>query len=473
VTREVVHSILEPDVEAAARRLADAPAACGLVEIRADALHAGDVAGLVARAGRPLVVTVRTRDDGGTFTGSTDEKRAILRTALDAGAAFVDVEWDGPLAEFAHGPDAARVILSHHGATCDAAALAALLAAMRGTRAARLKIVPRARRLDELGALKALLARERSEAQPLAAFALGAAGTVSRVLALAWGSWATYGAAAGRETAEGQLSTAELLGVYRVASISGTTRRFGIAGSPVRRSLSPALHAAAYRATGLDAVYLPLDTAEVDDLAAVARPDGPLGLEGFGVTMPLKEPVAARCATLDPHAACGSVNTVIASGRWQGFNTDAPAALGLIGSHMPVAGAEVAVAGAGGTARAIAAALTRAGAHVTLYSRKAGTWDALRTAAWDVLVNATPLGTGGEQILPPAALTGRVVLDAAYAAGPTPLVVAARARGLAVSDGLDLLAAQAVGQFAILTGRSAPAGLFAAAAAPYRETARA
>jgi 3-dehydroquinate dehydratase/shikimate dehydrogenase len=475
VIREVVHSVYEDTAEAAEGRLRGAPPACGMVEIRADRLRAQDVAGLVARAGRPVLVTVRRRSAG--------EQGAILDAALAAGAAFVDVEWEGPLRSRADGPDASRVVLSHHGSPCDEAALCSLLDAMAGSRAARLKIVPRAARLGELGAVHAVLRRAAAAGRPLAAFALGPAGLASRVLALAWGSWATFGAAArGRESAEGQPTTEDLLDVYRVPSITASTRRFGIAGSPVGRSLSPALHAAGYRAAGLDAVYLPLETEDAAELAAVAGRGALLGVEGFGVTIPLKEAVAARCASLDGLAACGAVNTVKASPSWHGFNTDAPAALALVSARMAVAGARVAVAGAGGTARAIAAALVSAGARVTLFHRGGprgesaaratgaaeGPWASLPAAAWDLLVQATPLGANGEEVLPAEALRGRMVLDAAYGSRPTPLVLAARARGLAVADGLDLLAGQAALQFEILTGHRLDGGVFTAAAAPYR-----
>ncbi|HEX4823321.1 MAG TPA: type I 3-dehydroquinate dehydratase [Candidatus Polarisedimenticolaceae bacterium] len=479
---EVVHSILEETPERVLARIDETPSAAGLVEIRADLLRAGDLGGIVARAPRRIIVAVRDRADGGRFSGSVEEKRALLRSALDAGAAFVDVEHGGPVAELADGPDAARTILSHHGARSLLPELTALYDAMAGSRAARLKIVPAATALTDLGAIADLLRRARADARPLAAFATGDAGIPSRIFALAWGSWGTYGAAApGRETASGQLTSDALLHVHRVLALSPSTRRFGIAGANAAASLSPALHAAAYRALGIDAVYVPLPTGDAGDLASAADERSPLRLDGFGVTIPLKEAVAARCARLHGDAASGAVNTVRAEGAWHGYNTDAPAALELIRRRITLRGTRVAVAGAGGTARAIGAVLVRQGAVVTLYHRSergaetaaaigaaAAPWGRLAGAPWDVLVQATPLGAAGEEVVPPRSLVGRMVLDAAYGPRETPLVRAARARGLAVADGLDLLAAQAARQCAILTGLDVGAAVFAAAAAPYR-----
>jgi 3-dehydroquinate dehydratase/shikimate dehydrogenase len=477
--RGVVDSILEETPERVARRLAASPPACALVEIRADALRAGDVSGLVRRAGRPVVVAVRSREHGGAFDGSTGEKTAILEAALAAGAAFVDVEWDGPLRAQAFGPWGSRTILSHHGASCDTHSLQSLYDAMSETKASRLKIVPRAVRPTELVAVRDLLARTRDRRQPLCSFALGRPGAWSRVVALSWGSWGVYGAAAGgRTTGEGQFETRELLDTYRVRELSEATRFFGLCGTPLSGSPSPELHVAGYRALGLDAVYVPVETEDLDAFAAIVSADALLPLTGFGVTIPLKERVAERCVKLDAFAACGAVNTVcVGAGGWDGFNTDAPAALALIRKHLDPKECAAAIVGAGGTARALASALKEAGAGVTLYARDAARGEkaaraigvssaplaTLPGARWDLLVQATPAGRHGEEVLLRRHLDGRLVLDAAYGTEPTPLVLAARARGLAVVDGFELLAAQAALQFERLTGRPAPKDAMAAA----------
>jgi 3-dehydroquinate dehydratase/shikimate dehydrogenase len=484
VTGALVHSIREDTPEAALRGLEESPRACALVELRADQLRPGDVAGLVRRAGRPVVATVRGIADGGSFDGSTDEKRAILDAALSAGAAFVDVEWDGPLRPYAFGPRASRTILSHHGASCDAATLGGLFEAMAGTHAERLKIVPAAKRPRDVHAVRDLLARARVTRRPLAAFASGPAGIWSRVFAISWGSWGTYGAAArGKETGDGQLVTQEMLDVYRVLSIGEATRIFALCGAPLSGSPSPSVHAAGYRSLELDAIYVPLETDDWAEVGRFVEESGAFALSGAGVTIPLKEQAAKACARLDPFAACGSANTVrFDEGGWQGFNTDAPAALALVREHLEPRGLIVAIAGAGATARAIGAALAGAGAIVTLFGRDAARardtahaigadsapLTSLPRAAWDVLVQATPAGRHGEEVLSRRHLNGRMVLDAAYGAEPTPLVRAALARGLKVADGLDLLLAQAVLQFTCLTGRPAPRPAMAAALQPWR-----
>jgi 3-dehydroquinate dehydratase/shikimate dehydrogenase len=153
--------------------------------------------------------------------------------------------------------------------------------------------------------------------------------------------------------------------------------------------------------------------------------------------------------------------------------------LDLVRAGIDPRGARAAIVGAGGTARAAAEVLRRAGASVTLYARdraRAGAAAAgldtearglaeLAGARWDVLVQATPLGRAGESVVAPDELRGRVVVDAVYGV-ETPLVREARRRGLHVADGLDLLVAQAVPQCEHLAGvRPEPALLRAAARA--------
>jgi 3-dehydroquinate dehydratase/shikimate dehydrogenase len=466
----VVLSILEPTVEATASRMAEAPGGCGLIEIRADHLRAEDLPGLIAGAPGEVLVTVRPVAEGGGFDGSEDERRRRIVAALDAGARLVDVEHGSALADLAMGDAADRVVLSHHDAPCRYDALEPIYREMTTTRAARLKIVPRAKRPGEADAVRRLLRLASGEDRPLACFAMGEAGAATRVLAPSWGSWATYGAAVrGRETAAGQITAEDLLGLYRALDIGSATRRFALVGRPVSMSPSPAMHQAAYREYGIDASYLPVDAADLDrDVVPLVGPDGALGLEGLAVTIPLKEQAAGRAEPGDAVVSrAGAANTVIISdGRWTAYNTDGPAALALVGAHVALEGARVAVAGAGGTARALAAVMAEAGAEVTVYNRTgersralaaeidvgASDWESLRESRWDVLVQTTPLGKNGEEVIPSTALVGRVVLDAVYGNEPTPLIREARSRGLVAIDGFDLLVAQAVLQFHRMTG---------------------
>jgi 3-dehydroquinate dehydratase/shikimate dehydrogenase len=469
--RVVVASVLEDAPEAALARIRSLPRACALVEIRADRLRPGDLQEVIREAGRPVMVTARRDRDGGFFTGSEGERRTLFESALRAGARLIDVEWGSEVGDLAATAQPERVVVSHHGAPCRADVLRALYREMSAVRGVRLKIVPHADRVGDLSAVCDTLELARRDGRELSCFATGRAGTASRVLALSWGSWATYGATtAGRETALGQIPVRDLLDVYRVAEIGPRTALHALIGSSVSASPSPAMHNAAYSAAGLDARYLAIETDDLHEVLPLLGAGGTLGLEALAITMPFKEIAARNCEPGDDVARLsGAVNTVVASGeRRIGYNTDGPAIRELLAAHLELRGARVACVGAGGTARAAASALRLAGAEVTLFNRSqpraqaaaaeigvsAAELRSLPSSTWDALIQATPLGAAGEEILSADRLVGRVVLDAAYGPSPTPLTTHARRQGLAVIDGFDLLVEQAMPQYGHMTGAS-------------------
>jgi shikimate dehydrogenase len=260
--------------------------------------------------------------------------------------------------------------------------------------------------------------------------------------------------------------------------ITAATRLAGVIGDPVRHSLSPRLHNAAYRALGLDWVYVAFavpDGGAADALAAVRV----LGLAGLSVTMPHKTAVAGLCDTRSPAAeALRSVNTVTPGpdGRLAGDSTDGAGFLrSLTDAGADAAGRHALVLGSGGAARAVVFALAQEGARVTVAARRAPaaadaaaladgvgvSWDdrADAAAAADLIVNATPIGMAGDPALPlpPEVLgPGHVVADLVYEPRETPLLTAARARGALVVPGLGMLVHQAALQVELWTGRTAP-----------------
>ncbi|HXY40887.1 MAG TPA: NAD(P)-binding domain-containing protein, partial [Vicinamibacteria bacterium] len=205
-----------------------------------------------------------------------------------------------------------------------------------------------------------------------------------------------------------------------------------------------------------------------------ALPD--LALAGFSVTRPYKQAILPHLSRVAPPAAhAGSVNTVVVEeGRLAGSSTDGLGVLVPLRQRTEVANRRVLLLGAGGAARAAAFALVDAGARVTIAARRPEAAAALAAAcgagataaslteaagiAWDVLLNATPVGSAacpGRSPLPEQALRpGSVVFDMVYDPLQTPLLAAARERGCTAIDGLEMLVAQAVGQLRAWTGRA-------------------
>ena len=207
--------------------------------------------------------------------------------------------------------------------------------------------------------------------------------------------------------------------------ISANTRVAAVIGSPVRHSLSPALHNAGFAATGVDWVYIAFEV-EPGDARPRSMRCACFGLGGLSVTMPHKEDVAELVDELDPAAAAlRSVNTVVplGEGRLKGYSTDGAGFLAsLAAQDVEVENKRVCVLGGGGAARAIVDALARAGAAAPSSlstGRRTGERCASLAAAigvvgeqeaiadCDLVVNATSVGMGSDELPCDAAAVAR------------------------------------------------------------------
>jgi shikimate dehydrogenase len=236
-----------------------------------------------------------------------------------------------------------------------------------------------------------------------------------------------------------------------VIEIRGTTTLVGLLGWPTSHSLSPPMQNAGFAALGLDWAYVPLPT-PAESLATAVRGLQALGFAGANVTIPHKQAVLPLCDELDEIAeAAGSVNTLVFDGdRILGSSTDGDA----VTTQIDAAGRRVLVLGAGGSSLAVVEALGRAGADVTVASRREAGWPP-SAEGYDILVNATPVKE--ELIVTPH--QGMEVVDLAYLPDgrDTALVAAARAAGCdVVVDGLDVLLLQGAASFERWTGLPAP-----------------
>lgn len=262
------------------------------------------------------------------------------------------------------------------------------------------------------------------------------------------------------------------------APLSGLTQLAGVIGHPVRHSLSPAIHNAAYAATGLDWAYLAFDVAP-ERLAAALDGARALGISGLSVTMPHKEACVALVDRLTPSAErLGAVNCIKRVGdELIGGNNDGDGLVAAIRSDAGVelAGKRVVILGAGGAARSVIDAVARSGAtSVTIVNRTiekaviaadrygnglagAGTLDSLDGA--DVLINATSVGMGDDPASPvPAALLHpeMLVVDLIYAPRQTQLLADAAAAGAATLNGVGMLVHLSADVFRWFTGIDAP-----------------
>lgn len=274
---------------------------------------------------------------------------------------------------------------------------------------------------------------------------------------------------------------------------TGATRLAGVIGDPVRHSLSPVLHNAAFGALGLDWVYvaLPVPAGQATRALDGARA---LGIEGLSVTMPHKAAVAEavdRCSEVA--SLLGSVNTVVRrDDRLMGESTDGEGFLRAVREEtgFDPDGRRCLVVGSGGGARAVILALARGGAArvvvagrtparvraaAALAGRSGRVGQTTEADDADLVVNATPVGMAGTaggratEAGPPGAADtfglpvptdrlgpGQLVVDLIYHPPVTALIEAARARGATAIGGLGMLVHQAALAFELWTGCPAP-----------------
>ncbi len=257
--------------------------------------------------------------------------------------------------------------------------------------------------------------------------------------------------------------------------LTGRARLAGVVGWPVAHSRSPLLHNHWLARHGIDGAYVPL-AVPPDRLETALRGLQAAGFAGVNVTVPHKQAAASLCDVLDASARdTGSANTLVFApdGRIAGSSTDGHSFLAsLRAAGIDPAAGPALLLGAGGAARAIAAALLACGVPVAVANRTEARAEALaqacpgvtpvpwsgwcdRLGAVALLVNTTSLGMTGQAPLPAdlsRAPAGLVVADIVYAPRETGLLAQARARGLRTVEGIGMLAHQAVPGFAAWFG---------------------
>jgi shikimate dehydrogenase len=263
-----------------------------------------------------------------------------------------------------------------------------------------------------------------------------------------------------------------------------------LVGSPVSHTLSPQIHNAGFAGSITNAVYIPF---EVHDLKTFFRRmvhprtrEIDWRLRGLSITAPHKSNVLAELDWIEPSAReIGAVNTVVVEeNRLCGYNTDASAFIEPLENRFgSLQNARVAILGAGGAVSAALYMLTQEKAAVTIFARDqrqakslAERWSTQYSelqgavfAEFDVVINATPLGTKGlgEFETPAVAqqLSGaRLAYDLVYNPQVTQFLREAQSAGCETLAGLPMLLAQAAQQFQLWTGEAANIEVMKAAA---------
>ena len=462
-----------------------------IIEVRFDCLNPADLKKAletVAKLNSTCLITFRPREQGGKREISLSERLPFWESifALPSTNLIIDIEADPNITTALAASKVPRVI-SYHSFGVGSADTEAIFEKMMDFEAEAYKIASTVE--DAAAAISVWRSIDKAAAVGGRAvpIAMGDAGKWTRILGLAHGAYMTYASLdEGEETADGQITAKDLIEVYRVKELDKNTDVYGVIGNPASSSMSPYMHNAAFAASEINAVFLPLLVINLDEfirrMVAAATREVELNFAGFSVTMPHKQTIMKDLDEIDAVAAkIGAVNTVkITDGKLIGYNTDAHGFITPLKNKLSdLKNARVAVIGAGGAARACVYALTQEGADVTVLSRDLGKAEALadefsvkvdqlsadhRPLAADVIVNATPLGMKGalenRSPLTSEQVKGvKFVYDLVTRLGDTPLVAEAKKAGIAAIGGVEMLISQGVKQFEIWTGREAPAEL--------------
>lgn len=464
-----------------------------LTELRFDCLAENEFERVEIAFDERVILTFRPKEQGGARELSIEDRRDFWNSAAEFSGA--DLEED--MIENAMFRGFSPKICSVHDLSGPPSNLSEIFERLASTGADVVKIAVRVEDItDGIGVWK-LLRLAEVQGRKLIPIAMGEAGKWTRILGLAHGAYLTYASlGSGSETAPGQITVSDLRDIYRVKELDGETEVYGLIGGNTAHSMSPYIHNPAFREAGRNAVFIPLQTGNVDEfMRRMVKPgtrEIDLNFRGFAVTIPHKQSVIQHLDSIDETAqAIGAVNTIkIHNGRLHGFNTDAAGFIEpLIRKRGDLSGAKTAVIGAGGAARACVYALKKHGADVMVFARDNAKAEALAAelgvesshypdeshryspiyGAFDILVNATPLGMRGRaENETPATAEQLAGLDLVYDLVYTPLrtrLMEEAEKALANTvNGLEMLVEQAAEQQFIWTGsRPDTASIHAAA----------
>lgn len=461
-----------------------------LVELRLDCLAQDELnnvhallASLTENSQVPLVLTFRDPAQGGSNSLPLSTRRDFWRQQLAHTNSLCDLEYD-LVRELSsdHGSkiDWSKVICSHHDFKGVPQDLTEVFEKLSATPAGVIKIAVAANDVIDCLPLFRLLERAGQQGRQAIILAMGNSGVLTRILGPSRGAYLTYGSFDDvLTTAPGQISAHDLRSVYQIDKIDDHTMITGLVGGQVMHSVSPEMHNAAFHSQGINGVYVPFEVSNLRSF--VERMVNPVtrelnwNLRGLSITAPHKQTVIGLLDWVDPTAQqIGAVNTLVLDGqKMSGYNTDADGFLDpLVDQMKSLTNSRVAVLGAGGAANAVVWALKQAGAAVTVFARNQDKAKLLiqkfevrveqlenaRFNGFDIVVNATPLGTAGIHISETPALADQLhgvslVYDLIYNPRETELIRQARAADCQTIDGLSMLVSQALIQFKLWTGK--------------------
>ncbi len=451
------------------------------LEVRLDFLaKAVDFKRMLPHKKCPWVATLRRPQDGGRWPGKEDDRQAVLRQAIVSGFDWVDLETD--IADKIRRFGAVKRIISYHNMTETPANLDEIYERMLAQDGDVYKIAVMANTAADI---ERILKIQKSAPKPTVAFGMGEIGIPTRYTSLKFGApWIYAAFNKERGIAPGLPSVDDFKTTYPVRSINSETEIFGVIGDPVGHSFSPVLHNHMYLRTKTNAIYLPFRV-PVGTLPEMVKAFDAVPVSGYSVTIPHKQAAAELAGESEAFVKLsGAANTLVRrpNGTFFAANTDYSAAVESLKAHLIAQATEgeeatqinqlaVLILGAGGVGRAIAHALHREGANLTIVARtdekasklaeevhcKFLDWHGRHNVYYDVVINCTPVGMHPKVDESPfhrsAMHSGKIVFDTVYTPETTLLLREAKGSGCQIITGVDMFVRQAARQFELFTDK--------------------
>ncbi|MDR0442998.1 MAG: type I 3-dehydroquinate dehydratase [Treponema sp.] len=464
-----------------------------IAELRVDCLDPDErlqIRSFPELAGLPVILTIRRDTDGGFFTGGEGARIKLLANGLAYAKAdsrlnfaYVDLEEDidVPSLEEAARTFGTRIIRSYHNLNGTIDNIPAKIQSLRHVGDEIAKVAVAVKTTNDV--LQIYRAAKTCAGQEKILIGMGHYGSYTRILAERFGSFLSYSYASSESetpAAAGQLDVRELAELYRFRKITKKTKVYGIAGNPLKATVSPWFFNTVFSQEDTDAVYVPFPADSVADLLELAED---MKVQGLSVTAPYKEdviPFLIKCSV--PVQSIGVCNTMIRTkDGWFGDNTDAEGFSGSLLKFLDkknLKWQKAAIIGAGGAARSVAAEIHRLGGKAVVLNRTIHNarnvasqygfrWGGLDNHGIemirkysDIIIQTTSAGMEGSDASDPLEIynfSGKeAVMDLIYKPEMTPFLERAAAAGCRTSNGYDMVIRQACLQYSCFMGKEIP-----------------
>ena len=457
-----------------------------MFEIRVDMLEGRDAL-FDLRLPCQTIYSFRPKRQGGVYRGEEKERLDFLTEIARAiPYSYIDLEYDVPTDVFFEINKHSNTICSYHNYAGRINEEQLHMAFKKPSEIVKVAFVPVT--VKEIFECIMTVPRLKKERNNVILIGMGGMGQWTRILGSFLNSPWTYVSVSHKyQTAEGQLTLNEALNIYRLHEIDLSFSVYGIIGKPLEHTISPIIHNFAFKEMGYQAVYVPFEIDSCHDFFNYINSFIPL--RGLSVTIPFKQEIIPVMGMVDEEAwSIGSINTIRwQEGNWVGYNTDYNGFINPLLNVRNPEGLRVLLIGAGGAAAAVAFALKKHNARVTVTNRNFKRaselarkfkldvikWEDRHQFEYDILVNATPSGMLPDSESSPIELTnveGKIIYDLVYNPIKTAMLKEAEEKGAIILNGLDMLIEQAVEQLNIWIGRSPSKHILKEAANAYLQS---